>query len=122
MFNDDTANTLSLPFAFRTTGVAPNINSNPPDDLNVWRRRANSARISFRDNSEGEIGFRYINANTGEVMGNQLPAVNGVGTYGIGQLNGLVANTLYRVRVETLFANPQNNNRSAVFRFRTRRN
>jgi len=122
IFNDGRDNIMSLPLTFRTRGVAPNIISHPADDLHFWRRRATSVRISFRDNSEGEIGFRYINANTGAVMGNQVNAVDGTGTATIGQIDGLTPNTQYRVRVETLFANAQNNNRSAIITFRTRAN
>ena len=122
IFNDGRDNIMSLPLTFRTRGVAPNIISHPADDLHFWRRRATSVRISFRDNSEGEIGFRYINANTGAVMGNQVNAVGGTGTATIGQIDGLTPNTQYRVRVETLFANAQNNNRSAIITFRTRAN
>jgi len=120
IFNDGRDNIRSLPLAFRTRGDAPNVNSHPVTDLHAWRRRETSVRISFLDNSLGEIGFRYINADTGAVMGNQVAAVNGTGTATIGQINGLTAGTTYRVRVETLFANAQNNNMSAVLTFRTR--
>ena len=72
-------------------------------DLHRWRRREHSVRISFRDNANGETGFRYINADTGATLGNQLPATAGTGTESIGQINGLTAGTTYRVRVQTLF-------------------
>lgn len=120
MFNDGRDNIMSLPIAFRTTGQVPNVTSNPANDLHFWRRRATSVRISFRDNSEGEIGFRYINANTGAVMGTQLNPIAGAGTAGIGTINGLTPATTYRVRVETLFANAQNNSMSQPITFTTR--
>ena len=120
IFNDGRENIMSLPLTFRTTGEAPNITNRPADDLHFWRRRATSIRISFRDNSEGEIGFRYINANTGAVMGTQLAPVAGIGTATIGQINGLTPATTYSVRVETLFANAQNNRISQPITFTTR--
>ena len=119
MFNDGRDNIISLPLTFRTTGEAPNVTSNPADDLHFWRRRENSFRISFVDNSEGELGFRFINADTGAVMGNQLNPVAGAGTATIGTINGLTPATTYRVRVETLFTNAQNNNMSAPITVRT---
>ena len=112
IFNDGRDNIISLALAFRTTGETPNVNSNPADDLHSWRRRETSFRVSFRDNSEGEIGFRFINADTEAVMGNQLAALNGTGGATIGQIDGLNAGTTYSVRVETLFENAQNNNMS----------
>ncbi len=72
-------------------------------DLHTWRLRETSLRVSFVDNANGETGFRFINDDTGETLGNQLPATAGTGTASIGQINGLTAGTTYRVRVETLF-------------------
>jgi hypothetical protein len=60
-------------------------------------------RISFKDNANGESGFRYINDATGTQLGTDLPAVAGRGTASIGQINGLTPNTTYTVRVHTLF-------------------
>ncbi len=120
LFADAQNNNMSAPITVRTRGDAPNVTSNPADDLHFWRRRATSIRISFRDNSEGEIGFRYINADTGAVMGNQVAPVNGTGNATIGTINGLTPATTYRVRVETLFANAQNNTMSAPITFTTR--
>jgi len=71
--------------------------------LHTWRLRENSVKISFVDNANGERGFRYINADTGEQLGQQLPAVAGRGEATIGQINGLTAGTTYRVLVHTLF-------------------
>jgi len=120
IFNDGRDNILSLPLTFRTRGVAPNVTSHPADDLHSWRRREHSFRISFRDNSDGEIGFRFINADTGAVMGTPIAAVAGMGGATISQINGLTEGTTYRVRVETLFADAQNNNMSAPITVRTR--
>ena len=72
-------------------------------DLHTWRLRETSVRISFVDNADGEVGFRYINVDTNQQLGNQLPAVGGTGTATIGQINGLTEGTTYRVQVETLF-------------------
>ncbi|MCK5854015.1 MAG: hypothetical protein KAG56_02250, partial [Sulfurovaceae bacterium] len=81
------------------------VDAEAADDLHTWRLRETSVRVSFRDNANGEINFRYINADTGVQMGNTLPATEGTGTSSIGTLNGLTAGTTYRVQVETLFDN-----------------
>ncbi len=101
-FNDGRASTLSEPLSI-TTLVDPNAGNEAADDLHRWRLRSDSVRISFKDNANGEIGFKYINDATGTQMGNDLPATAGTGTASIGQINGLTQNTTYTVRVHTLF-------------------
>ncbi len=73
------------------------------DDLHRWHLRETSVRISFRDNAQNETGFRFINADTQEQMGANLPATNGTGTASIGQINGLTPGTTYRIQVQTIF-------------------
>ncbi|MCK5854012.1 MAG: hypothetical protein KAG56_02235 [Sulfurovaceae bacterium] len=102
LFNDGRETAISEPLTI-TTLVDPNAGDESANDLHQWRLRANSVRISFKDNAEGETGFRYINDATGTQMGNDLPATDGTGTASIGQINGLTANTEYTVRVQTLF-------------------
>ena len=111
---------MSQPLQFRTTGVAPN-QANPlaADDLHRWRLRATSVRISFVDHANGERGFRYVNANTGAILGNQLPPTAGTGRASIGQINGLRANTTYTIRVHTLFNNGRATAISEPISFRT---
>ena len=102
LFDDGRATAISEPITF-TTLEDPNAGNESADDLHRWRLRANSVRISFRDNANGESGFRFINDATGTQMGNDLPATDGTGTASIGQINGLTADTEYTVRVHTLF-------------------
>ena len=101
-FTDGRASTLSEPISI-TTLVDPNAGNESADDLHFWRLRSDSVRISFRDNSNGETGFRYINDATGTKMGNDLPTTAGTGTASIGQINGLTQNSTYTIRVHTLF-------------------
>ena len=102
LFDDGRATAISEPITF-TTLVDPNAGNEAADDLHRWRLRATSFRVSFRDNANGETGFRFINDATGEQMGNNLPATDGTGTASIGQINGLTPETTYNVRVHTLF-------------------
>ncbi|HIM94437.1 MAG TPA: hypothetical protein EYM49_05295, partial [Campylobacterales bacterium] len=104
LFNDGRATAISEPITFTTTGNAPEGGAEAASELNRWRLRADSVRVSFRDNAEGETGFRFINDATGVQLGTDLPATDGTGTSSIGQINGLTANTAYTVRVHTLFA------------------
>ena len=101
-FGDGRASTLSEPLSL-TTLVDPNAGNEAADELHRWRLRTDSVRISFKDNANGETGFRYINDTTGVQMGNDLPATAGTGMASIGQINGLTQNTAYTVRVHTLF-------------------
>ena len=93
---------ISEPIEFTTLGELVD-NAEAADDLHRWRLRETSVRISFRDNANDETGFRFINADTGEQMGNNLPATEGTGTASIGQINGLTSDTTYSVQVQTLF-------------------
>ena len=102
LFNDGRANTLSEPLSI-TTLVDPNAGNEAADDLHFWTLRATSVKISFKDNANGESGFKFVNDATGEQMGNSLPATDGTGTSSIGQIVGLTPNTTYTVRVHTLF-------------------
>ena len=106
LFNDGRATAISEPITFTTLGVPP-----PPPaeteeeatDLHTWRLRETSVKISFVDNADGEIGFRYVNADTNEPLGEELPAVEGTGSATIGRITGLAEGTTYHVQVETLF-------------------
>ena len=124
LFNDGRDTAISQPITFTTDGATP---PPPPPvetdekatELHRWRVRDNSVRVSFKDNAEGEIGFRFINADTGVQLGNQLPATNGRGTSSIGQINGLTEGTTYRVRVQTLFNDGRATATSDTLEFRT---
>ena len=62
----------------------------------------NSARISFLDNSNNEDGFKvYVYGyNTNTLINTlTLPAVSGLGGYQYANINGLVPDTLYKVKV-----------------------
>ncbi len=102
LFDDGRATAISQPISI-TTREDPNAGNEMATELHRWRLRANSVRISFKDNANGESGFRYINDTTGVQLGTDLPAVAGQGTASIGQINGLTPNSTYRVRVHTLF-------------------
>ena len=112
--------TTSEPIVFTTLGDAPVNTVGAADDLHRWRLRRNSVRISFRDNADNETGFRFINADTHQQMGATLPALNGTGRSGIGQINGLTAGTTYRIQVQTLFNNGATPATSEVITIRTR--
>ncbi|MCK5854013.1 MAG: hypothetical protein KAG56_02240 [Sulfurovaceae bacterium] len=121
LFNNGQATITSQPLEFTTLGQAQEENNaeDAADDLHRWRLRATSSRVSFRDNSNGEIGFRFINDATGVQMRNDLPATNGTGTASIGQMNGLTPNTNYTVRIHTLFNNGRATAISEPLSFRT---
>jgi hypothetical protein len=112
---------LSEALQFTTTGTPPPPpNSNEEaTNLHRWRLRENSVRISFVDNANGEIGFRYINADTGIQMGNPLPATSGMGQSSIGQINGLTEGTTYHIQVQTLFNDGRATATSETLTFRT---
>ena len=104
LFDDGRATATSEALSFTTLGNPPIEDiADAVTDLHRWNLRETSVSISFNDQSEGEIGFRYINAETGVQMGNNLPARDGTGNSNIGRINGLTAGTTYRVQVETLF-------------------
>ena len=94
---------IQLFTAITPTEIAEVNEDEEATDLHTWRLRETSVRISFIDNATGERGFRFINADTGDVLGAQVPPVAGTGTSTIGQINGLTEGTRYRVQVETLF-------------------
>ena len=102
LFDDGRATAISEPLTI-TTPKDPNAENEMATELHRWRLRADSVRISFKDNANGESGFRYINDETGTQLGTDLPAVEGRGTASIGQINGLTPKTTYTVRVHTLF-------------------
>ena len=102
-FSDGRASTLSEPLTI-TTLVDPNAGNEAADDLHAWRLRSDSVRVSFRDNANGEAGFRYINTDTDAQLGNDLPATAGTGTASIGQINGLTQNTTYHIAVQTFYS------------------
>jgi hypothetical protein len=101
-FNDGRTATNSEPLEF-TTDEDPNAGDEAATELHGWRLRADSVRISFVDNANGETGFRYINADTEEQLGTDLSPIDGTGASGIGQINGLTPNTTYNILVHTLF-------------------
>jgi hypothetical protein len=118
LFNDGRATTQSVPVTFTTLGEPPLVDL-PANDLHFWRRRATSVRISFTDNANDEAGFRYINADTGEQMGNDLPATAGTGASSIEQINNLIPATTYHVRVDTFFNDGRATVPSAILEFTT---
>ena len=108
LFDDGRATATSEAIEFTTLGEAPDDDEDEIEavnDLHRWRLRATSVKISFQDQSEGESGFRFINADTGEQLRADLPATEGRGTASIGRINNLNSNTTYRVQIQTLLAN-----------------
>jgi len=101
-FDDGRDSIKSQLFEF-TTLEEPISPSEAPNDLHRWRLRETSVRISFMDNANSETNFRFINADTGVQLGDNLPATEGTGTASIGQINGLTAGTTYHIQVEALF-------------------
>ena len=88
-------------------------------DLHRWRLRETTVKISFIDNADGETGFRYIDADTGNPIGNELEAVDGTGSATIGRINGLTPATTYHIQVETLFDDGRENVISEPIEFTT---
>ena len=126
LFDDGRETAISEPITFTTLGVAPNPDPDPQEnndeeatDLHRWSLRNTSVKISFRDNAQGEIGFRYIDEATGEQLGNTLPATADTGTASIGTIRGLTAGTTYRVQVETLFDDGRETATSEAIEFTT---
>jgi hypothetical protein len=107
LFDDGRATAVSEALEFTTLGTPPDggddIEAHPATDLHRWRLRATSVKISFVDQSEGEAGFRYINADTGEQLGDDLPSSAETGGANIGRINSLTANTTYDIQVQTFF-------------------
>ena len=102
LFDDGRAIAMSEPLII-TTPKDPNAENEMATDLHRWRLRADSVRISFRDNANGERGFRYMDDTTETQLGTDLPATAGRGRASIGQINGLTPNTKYTIRVHTFF-------------------
>ncbi|MCK5854016.1 MAG: hypothetical protein KAG56_02255, partial [Sulfurovaceae bacterium] len=110
LFDNGRVTAVSEPITFTTNGAVPppppqEVEIEAVNDLHTWRLRATSLKISFADQSEGESGFRFINEATGEQLREELPATQGVGDASIGTINGLTANTTYRVQIQTLLPN-----------------
>jgi len=101
------------------SSVVPTLATGSAYELHAWRLRMDSVRISFKDDSEGEAGFRYINADTGEQLGVDLAPMAGVGLSGIGQINGLTPNTTYNIMVETFFSDGRTATRSEALSITT---
>jgi hypothetical protein len=118
LFDDGRTTAVSQPISI-TTLEEPSIESEPADDLHTWALTSTSVNISFRDNAEGEIGFRYINTDSGEIIGDALPATEGTGTASIGSIIGLTAETTYHIAVETLFDDGTETLRSEAIEFTT---
>jgi len=99
----------------------------PGEYVGTYNITDTSARISFKDNSNNEDGFKvYLyNYNSGVLLKTlTLPSVAGVGGYQYKTITGLTPNTLYRVAV-TAFAsgcgesNPTHSSSVTNGRFRT---
>ena len=107
LFDDGRATAVSEALEFTTLGTPPDggedVDAHPATNLHRWSLRATSVKISFIDQSEGEAGFRYINADTGEQLGNDLPSSAETGSANIGRINALTANTTYNIQVQTFF-------------------
>ena len=119
IFDDGRATAISEPITFTTLGTPPQESDEEATALHIWNLRETSVKISFVDQAEGEIGFRYIDEATGEQLGNTLPATNGTGTASIGRINGLTEGTTYRVQVETLFDDGRTTATSEAIEFTT---
>jgi hypothetical protein len=118
LFDDGRATAISQPVSI-TTLEDPNAGDESADDLHRWALGATSVKISFRDNAEGETGFKYINTDTEEILGETLPATEGTGTASIGTINGLTANTTYHIAVQTLFDDGRETATSEAIEFTT---
>ena len=107
-FDDGRATAVSEALEFTTLGTPPDgggedVEAHPATDLHQWSLRATSVKISFIDQSDGEAGFRYINADTGEQLGDDLPLSAETGGANIGRINALATNTTYNIQVQTFF-------------------
>jgi len=87
--------------SFRTTASIPPTSSHAPSAagryVGIWDITQEGARISFRDNSDNEEGFRVEDLN-GTLLAT-APAKEGSGTYQYLTLHGLEAGKLYQIRI-----------------------
>jgi len=92
----------SLIKSFRTTASLATVNEGVPAQpdtyIGVWGETQESARISFKDNANNELGFR-IEDIEGNVLLNNIPPKEGSGHYQYVTLSGLKAGTLYQIRI-----------------------
>ncbi len=85
---------------FRTIGTC--IPEMPGSYVGVWNISESGARISFKDNSDNEDGFKaYVyEYNTNQLVNTVLiDAKSGTGDFQYGDISGLEANTIYQVKV-----------------------
>ena len=86
---------------FNTTN--PNSCIAMPDQyVGVWNVTDSGARISLKDNSDNEKGFKayvYEYGTDNLVKTLDLPAVDGVGSYQYANITGLEENKIYEVKV-----------------------
>ena len=88
--------------SFRTTQAYPPPNEGAPNQpfryVGVWEASENSVRVSFRDNSDNEQGFR-IKDTQGNLLKDNIPAKEGIGGYQYVSLSGLESGRLYQIQV-----------------------
>ena len=95
---------------FRTTNnTCPIV---PGKYVGTYNVTSTGARISFLDNSNNETGFKvYVHEYSTDnlVKTLTLPAVNGVGGFQYANIDGLMSNTKYVVRVSAFNSNCESN-------------
>ena len=85
---------------FNTEGTC--VAETPGEYVGVWNVTDSSARISFKDNSTNEDGFRayvYEIGNDTPLQTIELDAKNGTGSYQYTNINNLNNDTLHQVKI-----------------------
>jgi len=120
-FNSD-GESSALVKSFRTISTSTSQNPNAPvgvgSYIGVWDITKNSARISFKDNSDNEDGFRVEDID-GNVLLDNIPAKESKGEFQYATLRGLNEGTLYQIRVFA-YNNSGDSTPSGVRDFRTK--